>query len=153
MKTLESHISEALKIGKNLKKFSVYSCRPKTSKELENIIKERISSQGNKCDLNDIDVSKINDMSFLFFGSKFTGDISKWNVSNVRIMNNMFSESSFNSDISEWDVSNVKDMWEMFSYSKFNQDISNWNIREDCDTEYMFIKCRIKEEYKPKSKI
>ena len=34
MKTLTSHMNEALKIGRNLGKFSTYSCQPKTNVEL-----------------------------------------------------------------------------------------------------------------------
>ena len=55
-------------------------------KELIGFIKQRIKEQGPKCDLNDIDVSKIDDMSFLFSDSKFNGDISGWDVSNVKNM-------------------------------------------------------------------
>ena len=83
MKTLVSHMNEAFKIGKNLSSFSTYSCQPKTNKELDDIIKERISKEGPKCDLNDIDVSLITDMSWLFNESEFKGDISRWDVSNV----------------------------------------------------------------------
>ena len=126
MKTLKQHINESLKIGKNLSDWTSYSCQPKTKKELKEIIKERISEQGNKCDLNDIDTSLIDDMSFLF------------------------CESSFNGDISEWDTSSVEDMSYMFTDSKFNKDISNWKINKDCNTCDMFTKCPIKEEYKPK---
>ena len=60
-----------IKIGKNLSDFSIYSCQPKTRDELEQIIKARISKEGYNCDLNDIDVSLITDMSYLFFISKF----------------------------------------------------------------------------------
>ena len=57
-----------------------------TSKdELKAIITDRISKEGFKCDLNDIDTSLIDDMSGLFIRSDFNGDISKWNVSNVEI--------------------------------------------------------------------
>ena len=72
-------------------------------------------------------------------------------MSNVEDMKNMFAFSSFNSNISDWDVSSVTDMAWMFNYSKFNKDISNWKINKDCDTYYMLLDCRIKEEYKPKS--
>ena len=42
MKTLKDHIDEALKIGNNIRKFSTYSCQPKTKDELIKIIKDRI---------------------------------------------------------------------------------------------------------------
>ena len=107
MKTLKSHIHEALKIGKNLSKFSAYSCQPKTKDELKSIIKSRITEEGPNCDLNDIDVSIITDMSWLFYYSKFNGDISRWNVSNVTNMSYMFEKSVFNGYISAWDTSKV----------------------------------------------
>ena len=174
MKTLRQHIDEALKIGKNLSEWSAYSCQPKTKDELKEIIKKRISEQGNECDLNDIDTSLITDMAGLFDESKFNGDISNWDVSKVKEMNSMFSYSKFNQDISKWDVSNannmcmmfygskfngdiskwnvsnVKNMCLMFRNSNFNQDISNWKIDKTCDVGEMFKFCPIKEEYKPK---
>ena len=127
MKTLESHINEALKIGKNLSKFSAYSCQPKNKEELRDIIKSRIDKEFYWCDLNDIDTSNITDMSSLFAYSSFTGDISKWNISNVTNMTYMFIGSSFDGDI------------------------SNWKIPDNCHTAYMFMNCKIKEEHKPKS--
>ena len=152
MKTLASHINEALKIGKNISSFSAYSCQPKTKDELIKIIKDRILRSGGVfCDLNDIDTSLITDMSWLFYESGFNGDISKWDVSNVTDMTRMFSFSYFNQDISKWDTSKVTNMRKMFTLSKFNQDISNWKINKNCDTEDMFYGCRIKEEYKPKA--
>ena len=68
--------------------------------ELKELIKQRIEEQGPKCDLNDIDVSKITDMSGVFAYSKFCGDISRWDVSNVEDMSWMFYRSQFNGDIS-----------------------------------------------------
>ena len=53
-----------IKIGNNLSDFSIYSCQPKTKDNLDSIIVERIRKQGVNCDLNDIDVSKITDMSY-----------------------------------------------------------------------------------------
>ena len=114
-----------IKIGNNLSEWSSYSCQPKTKKELEEIIKERMIEQGEYCDLNDIDTSLITDMSWLF------------------------EESNFNGDISEWNVSNVLDMSLMFIGSLFNQDISNWNIHEHCNTFYMFNNCKIDDKFIP----
>ena len=69
--------------------------------ELLRLINRRIDQRGPDCDLNDIDVSKIDDMSGLFLHSKFIGDISEWNVSRVRNMRDMFARSRFNGDISK----------------------------------------------------
>ena len=138
MKTLTTHINEALKIGKNLSSFSTYSCQPKTREELEKIIKERISKDGPNCNLNDIDTSLITDMSRIFFRSSFNGDISKWDVSNVKNMSRMFLQSDFNGDISNWNVSNVINMAYMFNYSNFRGDISNWDTSIVKDMSYMF---------------
>ena len=48
-----------LKIGKDISKFSSYSCRPADKNELKDIIESRIIMYGDNCDLNDIDVSLI----------------------------------------------------------------------------------------------
>src|SRR5574344_420907 len=108
MKTLKQHIDEALKIGKNLSEWSSYSCQPKTRDELKKIIKDRISKEGPNCDLNDIDVSQITNMSDLFYNSDFTGDISKWDVSNVENAGSMFLLSKFNGDISNWNTRKMR---------------------------------------------
>ena len=126
MKTLQNYITEKILINKNSK--IAYNYHPKTKDELKDIIKQRIESEGNECDLNDIDTSNITDMSSLFEYSDFNGDISRWNVSNVTNMEDMFVWSKFNNDISKWDVSNVKNMRGMFD------------------------NCPIKENYKPKFK-
>ena len=139
-----------IKIGKDISKLSKYSCRPTSKKELVILINNRISKEGNSCNLNDIDTSLITDMSWLFSCTDFIGDISEWDVSNVEKMSYMFNRSIFNNDISKWDVSKVKDMTRMFKYSSFDQDISNWTLRQDCDTDHMFNKCPIQEKHKPK---
>ena len=126
MKTLKNYITEKILINKNSK--IVYNYHPKTKDELKDIIKQKIESEGNECNLNDIDTSNITDMSNLFAYSEFNGDISKWDVSHVKNMKGMFMRSNFNSDISNWDVSNVT---------------NSVNI---------FYACHIEEKYKPKFK-
>ena len=116
-----------------------YDLKPANKKELEKLIKQRMKEQGPNCDLNDIDVSEIKDMSALFYNSEFNGDISKWDVSNVTNMDSMFEGSEFNGDISKWDVSRVKDMHSMFYNSSFEGDISKWNVSRVKDMGYMFV--------------
>ena len=116
-----------IKIGKDISSFSTHSCQPKTREELVNIIIARVSKEGLNCNLNDVDTSLITDMSWIFSWTEFNGNISNWNVSNVINMSGMFDGAIF------------------------NQDISNWKINKDCDIDYVFYNCSIKEEYKPKS--
>ena len=122
MKTLKQYLIERLIIKK-----SNYKYFPETKEELQDIIKQRIDQEGPEVDLNDIDVSNITDMSYLFINSNiFNGDISSWDVSKVTNMKYMFYDChNFNQDISKWNVSNVKQFDSIFS------------------------NCPIKEKYKP----
>lgn len=132
-----------------------YNYYPSTKDELRRLIKQRIEEEGEKVDLNDIDVSAITDMSELFaYNSNFNGDISSWDVSNVISMNNMFARcESFNQDLSKWNVSNVTDMsWMFYNCKSFNQDISKWNVSNVRYYLAIFYNCPIKDEYKPKFK-
>ena len=128
MKSFKQHIFEKLRVNKQS-----YTLFPKTREELKQMINDEISKNGNKCSLNHIDVSKITDMSDLFYMSEFNGDISNWSVSNVKDMSYMFCSSIFNGDISDWNVSNVENMRQMFTQSKFNGDISNWDVSNVTD--------------------
>ena len=66
-----------------------------SNRELRELIIQRIKEQGLSCDLNDIDVSRVVDMSYLFYNLPFNGDISKWDVSKVKDMHFMFANSEF----------------------------------------------------------
>ena len=178
MKSLTQYIQEKLVIKKRNNIFD-YKYFPETKRELKDIIKKRIEQEGKEVDLNDIDTSKITDMSYLFDGFDFNGDISKWNVSNVTNMQSMFLGclsfnqdisgwdvskvtnmaymfaecESFNQDISRWDVSKVNQMYSMFFMClSFNQDISRWNVSKVTSMVDIFYKCPIQEKYKPKAK-
>jgi surface protein len=125
---------------------------PRTKEELKKIIEFEIDKNGHTCSLNHIDVSKITDMSFLFFKSKFNGDISEWDVSNVRDMSCMFKYSEYtgrNGDISKWNIRNVNDMYGMFEYSLFDSDLSKWRISKKCLVVSMFYESACRMKYKP----
>ena len=66
MKSLVQFIQEKLVI-KTSTSFN-HKYFPETAKELEDLIKKRINKEGREANLNDIDVSKITDMSSLFMG-------------------------------------------------------------------------------------
>lgn len=87
---------------------------------LAQLIEKEIALHGSHCELNNIDVSKITNMSSLFQGSTFNGDISKWNVSNVVCINEAFVSSKFSGDISEWRLINVDNIEDMFQHCKIS---------------------------------
>ena len=126
MKSLKEIILEKLKIGSKTKVIT-YSCHPKDKNELIDIIKERLDKDKD-ANLNDIDVSKIIDMSKLFKGLKpHNIDISEWDVSNVETMDDMFYNcDKFNCDLSKWDVSNVENMNYMFGGCKSLKNKPSW---------------------------
>ena len=80
-------------------------------------------------DISQWDTSNVENMSKMFYQSKFNGDISKWNVSNVTSMHYMFYESIFHNDISQWNVINVGNIVGMFAYSAFNQNLNDWQLK------------------------
>ena len=141
MKTLNSYITE----GGFFKNVKAELVTPENKKELIKIINDTIEKEGPNCDLNFIDTSKIDDMSALFYSSKFNGDISKWNVSNVKNMSGVFAYSSFDGDISNWNVSNVKYMSTMFAYSEFNGDLSKWDVSKVTIMREMFNSSKLKK--------
>jgi len=107
-----------------------------------------------KADLNCIDTSRINDMSYLFCSSfqegyglhEFNGNISGWDVGNVKSTAYMFSGSNFNGDISKWDVGKIEYMSGMFEDSKFNNDISKWNVGNVKNMGWMFYNAEFNQD-------
>ena len=130
MKSLVNFIQEGLKLGSSKIKSEEYTEHPKIKDELRDILIERLPDDPN-ADLNDIDVSAITDMSYLFAGlDPHNIKIDRWDVSNVINMTSMFNgRKNFNADISGWDVKNVTYMNYMFDgCKKFDQDLSSWQL-------------------------
>jgi len=97
-------------------KGSNYKYFPKTNKELKQLVDGLIKQYGDNINLNNIDVSNIEDFSEIFIRiDYFNGDVSEWNVINGVTFNNMFSDcNKFAGDISNWDVSNSINFDSMF---------------------------------------
>ena len=144
MNNLKEYILEKFKINKDTK-IQEYHYYPKDKDELKDLIEKLIEERGNEADLNDIDTSKITDMSNLFYKSEFNGDISSWDVNNVNNMIGMFANSKFNGDISSWNVKHVIYMMSMFSQSDFNGDITSWNVNSNSRVDNIFYKCPLEK--------
>ena len=108
MKSFKQHIFEKLKVSK-----SRLVHHPKNKEELVDLIIKEIETNGPNCSLNHIDVSNIDDMSYLFLGgtveysdhpvlSSFNGDISNWGVSNVTDMSYMFLHTPLEKNPPKW---------------------------------------------------
>ena len=95
---------------------------------LNQLISQRILDHGQRADLNDIDVSNIHDMSYLFKGTPFRGNISLWDTSNVQIMVGMFGFSYFQGDISQWNTSKVMDLSYMFRGYHYQGNLTEWSM-------------------------
>lgn len=113
--------------------------KPANRKELIAIIKETVMSNGFYCDLNFIDISLIDDLSFIFQDHAFNGDISQWDTSRIENMESMFEQSRFNGDISQWDVSKVHDVTYAFADSQFSGDLSKWSLPDAVLTHGTFV--------------
>lgn len=99
--------------------------------ELIKAVREAMSSYGNDCDLNHLDVSVITDFRSIFQHSPFCGNISRWHVSNATNMERMFEGSAFNGNISQWSVSKVDSFARIFHDSDFAGNLSSWQVQKE----------------------
>ena len=92
--------------------------------------------------INDWDVSRVTDMSFIFDG-KFDQPLDRWDVSNVTNMRMMFVDChAFNQPLNNWNVSNVLYMHAMFAQCyAFNQPLNHWNVSNVTNMHEMFKDC------------
>ena len=66
------------------------------------MLKKLLKERGKDADLNDIDVSNITDMEYLFYKSNFNGDISKWKVYKNTSMRLMFDDCPLDKNKPKW---------------------------------------------------
>ena len=93
--------------------------------------------------INTWDVSSVTDMSYMFYYTDFSSDLSSWDVRSVTDMSYMFAGTNYNGylnvwDIGVWDVSSVADMSGMFFFSRFTGDISAWDVSGVTNMSNMF---------------
>jgi surface protein len=97
--------------------------------------------------LNDWDVSNVNNMSYMFNSCpSFNQNIGNWDVSNVTDMSRMFfvsSSGNFNNggspSINNWNTVSVTGMSYMFyNQNVFNQPIDGWNVSNVKSMTFMF---------------
>ena len=144
MKQLNIFIQEKLKLNKDIE-IDEYIEHPKDRIELRKIIEERLKKDKD-ADLNDIDISKIWTLNFLFQHlDPHNINISKWNTSNVKHMNGVFLNcDNFDCDLGDWDVSNVQDMYAMFNgCDKFTgEGLEKWKPSSNINMQQMFESCK-----------
>lgn len=120
---------------------------PKTRNELKEIIYQKMLKDGSCPDVSDIDVSGVQDFSFLFTGA--TGPDVFTSHKEYQYLHNKYQYDfdlfhSFNGDLSSWDVSNAKNMNYMFRGCEHfeGKGLENWNISKLDSAIGMFSNCR-----------
>ena len=76
------------------------------------------------------DTSKVKTMNGMFSDAHcFNHNINDWNVSNVENMRYMFANTPFNQPLDKWNVASLTEANQMFdSASSFTQSIESWNV-------------------------
>ena len=116
--------------------------------ELKEYLKKEIEKQGKNVVIKNLDVSGIEDLSWLFDGllrGVETLDLSGWNTKGVKYMCSMLHNciEAKSSDLSGWDTSSVENMMYMFGYC-INLDginLSGWDTGNVENMSNMFYSC------------
>ena len=145
MKPLTTYITEKIKISSDDLNKS-YNYHPKYVFELRELMQKLIKERGQNGDFNDIDVSGLKDMDYLFndIFPLFNGDISGWDVSNITSMESMFQECHTfeGKGLNNWDISNCKNFCATFKgcSSLETDNIEEWGkkIKPSAYIKHMF---------------
>ena len=119
-----------------------------SKEELKKYLKSEIERQGENVVIQNLDVSNLKDLSYLFediTNGVRSLDLSGWNTSHVHEMDCMFyrCDSLESLNLSGWDVSNVVDMGSMFCgcESLESLDLSGWDTHNVWDMDNMLRNC------------
>ena len=144
MKSLNQYIIEKILINKSSKFNKI---KVESRDQLQSIIQERYYNNKSFIDLTDIDISELDNLSYIFYALNMeVVDISGWNTSNVITMENMFSFCDKLKNIigiENLDVSKLEDATSMFYCCKnlVELDLTNWNPISLQHTYEMFSGC------------
>ena len=97
----------------------------------------------NPIDFSKIDVSKVTDISYMFFRSNFSSiDLSSWDTKRLKYVDGLFSGAikPKNIDLSSWDVRSLLRTNKMFASAGTEHiNLSGWNSNQLTDTSEMFL--------------
>ena len=144
MKSLNEYIIEKILINKSSKFNKI---KVESPDQLLSIIRERHNNNKSFLDLTDLDISELDNLSYIFYGSNMeVVDISGWDTSNVTTMENMFCFCDKLKNIigiENLDVSKLKSANSMFYCCKnlVELDLTNWNPISLENAHEMFSSC------------
>jgi surface protein len=101
----------------------------------------RVDLTWNDTDLSAWDVSKVTNMNAMFMEAylRKSNKLGKWDVSKVTVMSSMFAHCySCNPDLSMWNVSSVTDMAGMFVHTTASHNLSKWDVSKVVHMNGMF---------------
>ena len=97
----------------------------------------------NPIDFSKINVSKVTDISYMFFRSNFSSiDLSSWDTKRLKYVDGLFSGAikPKNIDLSSWDVRSLLRTNKMFASAGIEHiNLSGWNSNQLTDTSEMFL--------------
>ena len=144
MKSLNQYIIEKILINKSSK---LNKIKVESKDQLKLIISKRYNSNNSFIDLTDIDVSELDNLSYIFYRLNIeVVDISGWDTSNVTDMTFMFRQCTKLKKIigiENLDVSKLENANFMFSQCEklVELDLTNWNPISLENTYDMFSCC------------
>lgn len=97
------------------------------TQDLRDHVAGSIAQHGPACDLNHLDVGRIESFEGLFKGTDFCGNVSTWDMRRAKFTSEMFMGTAFNGDLSSWQMPALEDAVRMFDNAPFNGDVSGWD--------------------------